>query len=613
MFNTRHKPLLLIGASLVASLGLLGLLQYRWIGELGEAERNKLKAHLNMVAERCAREIDREVTALYQAFLPLPRESRAWDEEPEETIRRRYEQWRDSAGHPELLSTIWLSRDRSAPGLDVYIQESGEFRGCEWPAELAELRDALAIAAEPGGRWSLFRRPGGYRPVTVSGDPPALVVPLMVRLFEGPDAPGRPPSPMFLVLTLNLSYIRDVFFPSLVDQHFPDGGRDYQMVIIDQGRKAGIIYASDVGISPDLTDVSQADVACRLFGLVPDFPGAVRQRFQLDDGNGSGGRYGFFTPPELSISGRPVDGISGNPSGAWLLLIRHRSGSLQSAVSELRQRNLAISGAILVVLAGSIFFLLAATRRAQEVARRQIQFVASVSHELRTPLSVIRAAGENIADGVVTESEEIRTYGELVRDNSRRLTAMVEQILGYAGAQSGFRREKQKARVEDLIDEAIAACRPDLEQAGFTVERNIEKDLPLVQADTLALNQALRNLINNAVKFSGESRRVRISAFTCRNRRRGMQVAVSVSDQGIGIPSEELPHVFEPFYRGKAVSQSRIRGNGLGLSLVKGIIEDHGGAIRVESREGAGSTFTVALPAADTSLQARGKAEGKAE
>jgi signal transduction histidine kinase len=129
-----------------------------------------------------------------------------------------------------------------------------------------------------------------------------------------------------------------------------------------------------------------------------------------------------------------------------MLLIRHSSGSLEAAVSQLRYRNLSMSVAILLVLAASVVMLLVATRRAQLLAERQIQFVAGVTHELRTPLSVICTAGDNLSGGIVTDAAQVRGYGELVRIRAT-VEEMVEQVLEYAGARPAARRGQQSLKL----------------------------------------------------------------------------------------------------------------------------------------------------------------------
>ena len=245
--------------------------------------------------------------------------------------------------------------------------------------------------------------------------------------------------------------------------------------------------------------------------------------------------------------------------------------------------------------------LMLSTRRAQELARQQMEFVAAVSHELRTPLAVIRSAGENLADGVVRDEEQIRKYGDLVRNEGRRLTEMVEQILEFAGIQSGQRgfalrpvaiapmlaRDRGRPRAA-LIDAARIAGRV----------RHRRTTLPPVLGDEPALRRVFQNLVANAIKYGGASRAAgsaidaRARARRARGARHGRAIAASASR-----PAEQA-RIFEPFYRAPDVIAAQIQGAGLGLSLVKRIVEAHGGRVAVRSAPGAGSEFTVVLPAA---------------
>ena len=155
------------------------------------------------------------------------------------------------------------------------------------------------------------------------------------------------------------------------------------------------------------------------------------------------------------------------------------------------------------------------TRRAERLARQQINFVAGVTHELRTPLAVICSAGENLADGIVDTPQKVAQYGEVIYREGRRLTDMVEQVLEFAGAQSGRQRyEFRSTDVADFIDGAVAACQAQIEESDFNVETSIDPNLPPVRGDGAALRRAMQNLISNAIKYDGDSRWARISAQT---------------------------------------------------------------------------------------------------
>ena len=284
------------------------------------------------------------------------------------------------------------------------------------------------------------------------------------------------------------------------------------------------------------------------------------------------------------------------PQG-WLLLVKHRAGSLEAAVAQTHRRNLAISFAILLLLTASLAALLAFTRRAQRLARMQMEFVAGVSHELRTPLSVICSAGDNLADGLVAGEQQVRRYGSVVRTEGRRLSHMVEQILGFAGIQSGRADfELQPVDLEEVLAKALAACEPEIRSAGCEVASEIAPDLPLVQADPTALIHALRNLIDNAVRHGGQGKWIGVRAHVA-DTGPGGPVEIVVEDRGRGIDPRDLPNIFDPFYRGRRALRDQARGFGLGLALAKRIVEAHAGTLTVQSAPGQGTRFFVRLPA----------------
>jgi signal transduction histidine kinase len=281
---------------------------------------------------------------------------------------------------------------------------------------------------------------------------------------------------------------------------------------------------------------------------------------------------------------------------SWQLIVKHQAGSLEAAVAVARRRNLVIGSSILGVLGASMGLLLLATRRAQRLAQQQMEFVATVSHELRTPLAVIRSAAENLADGVVENESQVRKYGELVRGEGRRLTDMVEQILEFSGIESGERRlNPMPIAIGPLVRDLANAAASLARDAGVELEQHLPEDLPPVLGEEGALRRAFQNLLGNAIKYGAGGGTIRIDA-----RRDGSEVLVTVADRGIGIDPAEHERIFDPFYRAAAVVEAQIQGAGLGLSLVKRIVEAHGGTIAVTSSPGAGAAFTVRLPIADS-------------
>ncbi|MBA2736292.1 MAG: HAMP domain-containing histidine kinase, partial [Pyrinomonadaceae bacterium] len=261
-------------------------------------------------------------------------------------------------------------------------------------------------------------------------------------------------------------------------------------------------------------------------------------------------------------------------------------------ITNTRRKNLAISFSILSLLAISVILIFVSAQRAQLLARRQIEFVSSVSHEFRTPLAVIYSAGENLADGVTKEYSQVSRYGNLIKGEGKKLSKMVEQILDFAGANSGKKKyDLREVKVSEIIENALAECQPLIDEKSFKVETEIAENLPEIMADKNALMQAVQNLIANSIKYSNGEKFLKISA-----RNGGNKVKIIIEDRGIGIAKSDLKHIFEPFFRAKAVVDEQIHGNGLGLSLVKQTVEAHGGKIAVESQIGKGSRFTIHLP-----------------
>jgi signal transduction histidine kinase len=232
-----------------------------------------------------------------------------------------------------------------------------------------------------------------------------------------------------------------------------------------------------------------------------------------------------------------------------------------------------------------------------QLAKLQMEFVASVSHELRTPLAVLNSAADNIADGLVVGKTAMKKYGAILQHQSRSMGQLVDEILLFASTEDGTNKYVlQPFEVSGIIESIIIETAGLVASAGFVLDRQIEPDLPLVLGDASGISQCLHNLISNAVKYGGDHRRIALRAFTAPlDSWSGREVRISVIDRGIGIDSYEIAHIFDPFYRSSRVNAAQIHGTGLGLSLAKRIAESMGGKISVSSELSAGSTFTLHL------------------
>lgn len=277
----------------------------------------------------------------------------------------------------------------------------------------------------------------------------------------------------------------------------------------------------------------------------------------------------------------------------WRLAIRSRHRTPAQWAAWNFKLNLTLAILMTVALLSGIVLALRAAQRQMRLSQMKTDFVSNVSHELRTPLASIRVFGEFLKMGRVSEEEKIREYGEYIETESRRLTQLVNNILDFSRIESGRKTyDFNETDPSALVHSTLKTFDIQLKQRGFSVHVT-EPPLPLppVLVDSEAIAQALINLLDNAVKYSGAAHELEIAL----GRERGF-VNISVHDHGIGLSREEQQKVFEKFYRVCTGLVHESRGSGLGLSLVKHIVEAHKGRITVESEPGKGSTFTIHLP-----------------
>jgi signal transduction histidine kinase len=564
----RPYTLLLIGA-LALLLALLAVLQYRWLGQISASERQIMQTNLRSRANALREEISNEI---YKATSPFQINTAELDEEALSKLSSGYRQWKAGAASPGLIKNLFAARrvEGDLGGLMRLDEATGRFEQVDWPAEFASLRGRFS------NRESLLngeakRRLGsvmehGY----VAEDIPAIVrLILDIKRPEGvmPEARERSEEPVrgglreagIAIIAMDLKYIRDVMIPRLAMRRLAvDGVLDYDV---------NLVYAKALD--------------------------EKTQKAILESGRG----ISSLTPGDLvfSLFAFGLDSVETNNGNRWQVSITHRAGSLDAAVAEARSRNFIVSFGVLSLLAVSVIIVLFSARRSQQLARKQMEFVAGVSHEFRTPLSVIHAISENLADGLITDKQEVEQCGIVIRDDVRRLAGMVEQVLELAGAFRGKNLYQLKpVDLTELIERVLASYHSS---QTCQIEKDLEPGLPPVMADPVALASAVRNILDNAVKYGGGAGWIAIKAHAERSDHNGT-VELVIEDQGIGISAADLPHVFEPFYRGSEVRAAQIHGSGLGLSLVKTIVEAHGGTIRVTSAPGQGTCFTLNLPVA---------------
>ncbi|MBI4610485.1 MAG: hypothetical protein HY726_15920 [Candidatus Rokubacteria bacterium] len=249
-------------------------------------------------------------------------------------------------------------------------------------------------------------------------------------------------------------------------------------------------------------------------------------------------------------------------------------------------------GLLLLVIVVGLVATYRVVRRETDMARLRADFVANVSHDLKTPLSLIRMFGETLELGRVGDEAKRQEYYRVITRESERLSRLIDNVLDFSRIEGGRRAYVMTpTAVEPLIGETLKAFSYPLTQQGFKVEVSVAPGLPEVPMDADAVGQALANLVDNAIKYSASRKALRVEAVA-----RVGHLALSVADEGVGIPAEEQGRIFEKFYRvGRSETQGR-RGSGVGLALVRHIAEAHGGRVTVESRLGEGSCFTLWIP-----------------
>ena len=270
----------------------------------------------------------------------------------------------------------------------------------------------------------------------------------------------------------------------------------------------------------------------------------------------------------------------------WMMLVRHHHESLHEILEHQRWHVLTMSIGVLVLLACSVVVLAFAIRRAERLRRQQLEFIAGITHELHTPLAALATAGQNLADGVNVDTAK---YGETIVKEARRLTDLVDGVLEFSGMEAGRRTHTtEPVNVREVIGDAVTQCARLAEERGVRVETTADDTLPKTVVDREAVTRAVQNLVANAIRHGGEGGWVGVRATSDNG-----SVLIRVADRGAGIPTADLPHLFEPFYRGR---NAQARGSGLGLAIVDRVARAHGGAVTAKNLPERGAEFTLRLP-----------------
>jgi two-component system, OmpR family, sensor histidine kinase SenX3 len=619
---------------LSAILILLAVLQYRWSRQASEATTTRMQASLQNSMMNFRLDLSRE-------FATMSLELQG-DHDPSINARnlaQKLDHWQRTSSLTGLIANVyeWNKFSDKNSALLHFVPSEGRVEPILWPSRFARLHNLLTAgdsdeALEPQGpheepdlddALSGDQHPKSHRKKDRDNDKsPAEDTFMIGGIDEGIPAllipASRNTKSTWLLVELNPQVLRERTFSQLANRYFGEANNsDYEVAVVTNREPRDhpqVLYSSDAGFGHN--GQANIDATLNLFGppALQGVPAPPPITFKLPASSrnlkakpSSVSRTSAAQASLAFDGGIRFDPISyPQDETSWQIVVQHRKGSVAAAVAELRYRNLAISFGVLLVLAASMALIIFNSQRARRLAMLQMDFIAGVSHELRTPVAAILSISENIVDGVVTDEQQLLRYAGMIRNQSKRLHHLVEQVLRFAAMhREATRYTVARLRIAEVLDELLENMANLVSASGFVIERNIDPDLPPVEADLGVLTQCLENLITNAIKYGGSAKWIRIRASS---KQQGLarEVWITVEDRGIGIDSEELEHIFEPFYRSPKVAESRVPGTGLGLSLAKSFAEAMQGRLTVTSEVGKCTTFTLALPAANENEKQRG-------
>lgn len=612
------------GGIILVLTGFLAI-QYNWLKQASDAEQEKMQRRLDTDAQNFANDINRE---LQMAYFNFQTESSIWERSDWTGFNERYKYWQENSKYPDLIKRFIFSKKGDETPL-AYFPESGDFQ------PQADLKEQVAALQK--------KTTSESKPTFLNEDPLAFVL----------KVPKSPSNAEVIIVRRSVSFqtsdieIEDDFgslyivldkevitkrlFPDMVAKHFPD--KIFKISVKNSDEKD--IYLSD-------GELSSVDASVGMLSLVPnnmlfisdriasvpsvqgrqatprvvrgqevqthtfsrtqikkigEESGSIKLEVKPNDANSTATATASGTATSVNVDGSKlrtsiVSATRSSNDNPWTMTVQHSSGSIATHIQSELNRKVLIGALLYLLAVAAIIAIVYSSLRARWLAQRQIDFVSSVSHEFRTPLAVLYSAGENLADGLAKDEHQVTKYGELIKSEGKRLNGMVEQILEFAGARSGKRKYNfNKIDVTEVVRSALDECLPMLKEQGFEVESDLENNAPGIDADSEAISGAVKNLITNAAKYSNGTRWIKVSVNSF-----DKVVKIVVTDHGIGIAKGEVKRIFEPFYRSKSVVDAQIRGNGLGLSMVKDVAIAHGGNVSASPNADKGSTFTISLP-----------------
>ena len=477
------------------------------------------------------------------------------DEEPPYDLMQQTAQTFAKFPYPESV-VIWkgdgpssqtyvFNRSDRRPPWDQSVRANDPF-----PIELLNNPPALGPIIDLAQQLIERQQPYAVYEATIKGVPYQVVAHLMFA----PQPPHR--LSRFVAITVNLNWVREHYFGPLLAQIGRIGGADdsLTLAVIDNQR---MVVAST---SPAKVDAAHIERR---------FPFVFLDQNML-----------------LSATARPKPAPD-----FFVAAFGNADASAQSALSG-ASRMLALIAVAAIASVIALLQTVRAVRANVRLATMKSDFVSAVTHELKTPVATVRLIGDTLVRGRYPP-EAIQEYARLLSQEAARLTSTIDHLLtyaSYADVDSSRQLEQVSIDLADLVDDALDHFRPALVEAGFETKVDVTRELPRVSVDPHAVTKVIEIIIDNAMKYSGESRTIDLAAAL-----EGSFVRLTIKDHGIGIHPDDLSHVCDRFFRGR---NARASGSGLGLAIAKRIMQHHGGDLRFRSILGAGTEVDVIVPVA---------------
>jgi signal transduction histidine kinase len=298
-------------------------------------------------------------------------------------------------------------------------------------------------------------------------------------------------------------------------------------------------------------------------------------------------------PEKSGVPKRVFTGAFADSFPPWAIEIYQSGAGAAERQFRLRRTIYVLSlAAVIAALFFGGFLAIRSTAKELKLAKLKSDFTATVSHEFRTPLTSIRYLAELLQRGRVLDEARKQQYYETITGESERLSRLVENLLDFSKIEAGVKEYRmEETDIAVLAADVAGRFRQQAAFKDFTLETEIEDGLPVIHADKDSLARAVFNLLDNAVKYSGQNPRVVLHAWSGED-----AVNLQVEDHGIGISKPEQKKIFETFYRSESALESDVKGSGIGLPLVEHVVRAHGGKVLLESEPGKGTRVTIRLP-----------------